>query len=82
MEGLSTVFLKDILIESKDGEWGKEHFDPDYIKMFVIRGTDFSSVRYGNIDKVPCRYIRKNIAIRKKLQCDDILIETAGGTKD
>ncbi|MBD2207559.1 restriction endonuclease subunit S [Calothrix sp. FACHB-1219] len=50
--------------------------------MAVIRGTDFESVREGKITALPIRYIPKRIAERKTLQINDILLETAGGSKD
>ncbi|WP_232844096.1 restriction endonuclease subunit S [Allopontixanthobacter sediminis] len=50
--------------------------------MQVIRGTDFERVRYGDLSTLPIRYIREDIAGRKALQLNDLLIETAGGTKD
>ncbi|MAW86144.1 MAG: restriction endonuclease subunit S [Phyllobacteriaceae bacterium] len=50
--------------------------------MGVIRGTDFDRVRQGDLSSVPVRYIPEKAAHRKVLQSGDILIETAGGTKD
>jgi len=50
--------------------------------MQVIRGTDFERVRFGDLSTLPIRYIRKEIAERKTLKAGDVLIETAGGTKD
>jgi type I restriction enzyme S subunit len=50
--------------------------------MLVIRGTDFADVRVGDISSVPLRHIPRRIADRKALAADDLLIETAGGTKD
>lgn len=50
--------------------------------MAVIRGTDFADVRFNNFSSVPTRYIPASVAARKKLQPGDILLETAGGTKD
>ncbi len=79
----STAFvLKALIQESKDGEWGKGEPSFDSVKMAVIRGTDFEAVRNGNIDALPIRYIPKRIADRKTLQANDILLETAGGSKD
>jgi type I restriction enzyme, S subunit len=74
--------LADLLELTKDGEWGKGDPSPDLEPMLVIRGTDFANVRYSNITSVPMRYIPRAIAERKALQPGDILIETAGGTKD
>ncbi|KAA0255515.1 MAG: restriction endonuclease subunit S [Acidobacteria bacterium] len=50
--------------------------------MLVIRGTDFETVRLGDLGGVPIRFIPARIAQRKTLQPLDLLIETAGGSKD
>ncbi|MDZ8031858.1 restriction endonuclease subunit S [Nostoc sp. DedSLP04] len=76
------LLLKDLLVLTKDGEWGKSEPTSDSIEMYIIRGTDFAAVRYGNLSNVPIRYISEKIAERKSLQPNDILIETAGGTKE
>jgi type I restriction enzyme, S subunit len=74
--------LKSLIVESKDGEWGKgEPFDQS-VEMAVIRGTDFSAVRVGEIGSLPVRFMPEHIAARKTLKPLDILIETAGGSKD
>jgi type I restriction enzyme, S subunit len=74
--------LKAITAVTKDGEWGKgEPFD-SCVQMAVIRGTDFEDARSGLIDRIPSRYIPAHIAARKQLQPFDVLIETAGGSKD
>ncbi len=78
----SKAILKDLLVESKDGEWGKAELISNHQKMLVIRGTDFSTVRFGSLKGVPTRFIPDHIAKRKCLHPADILIETAGGTKD
>jgi type I restriction enzyme, S subunit len=74
--------LADLLELTKDGEWGEHGPSPDLEPMLVIRGTDFADVRYSSVSSVPLRYIPRTIAERKALQPEDILIETAGGTKD
>jgi type I restriction enzyme S subunit len=76
------ALLKDLLIFTKDGEWGKGEPEEGLVEMSVIRGTDFESVRFGDPSNVPVRYIPEHIAVRKSLQPSDILLETAGGTKD
>ncbi|MEY9532866.1 restriction endonuclease subunit S [Sinorhizobium fredii] len=74
--------LQDLLEFTRDGEWGKGEPADNLVKMAVIRGTDFAAVRVGNISSVPIRYIPKKIADRKMLCPGDVLLETAGGTKD
>lgn len=82
MEEYSVPTLSSIILESKDGEWGKEEPFENSTEMIVIRGTDFDKIQLGCIDEIPRRYIKSNIALRKSLKPNDILIETAGGTKD
>jgi type I restriction enzyme S subunit len=74
--------LREILLDSRDGEWGKGELATGRVKMRVIRGTDFPDVRQGNFQRVPVRYLEQKHADRKRLRQDDILIETAGGTAD
>jgi type I restriction enzyme, S subunit len=75
------VVLKSLIQESKDGEWGKgEPFDHS-VEMAVIRGTDFDEVRAGVLANLPIRYIPRHIAARKVLKPNDIVFETAGGSK-
>jgi len=75
-----TVVLKSLILESKDGEWGKSKPFEKSKGMLVIRGTDFLDVRVGKLENLPFRYIPSHIAYRKYLQPNDILIETAGGS--
>jgi type I restriction enzyme, S subunit len=79
---MTACVLKDLIEVSKDGEWGQGEGFNDSIEMLAIRGTDFGSVRFGNLDSVPRRHVAKRIAERKTLQPWDLLIEAAGGTKE
>lgn len=79
---MSAPFLASILEFTRDGEWGKGEPGPGLVEMGVIRGTDFAKVRRGDLSTVPIRYIPEKAAMRKMLQPNDILLETAGGTKD
>ncbi|HVP95652.1 restriction endonuclease subunit S [Methanoregula sp.] len=74
--------LKPLILESKDGEWGKEEPFGDSVEMMVIRGTDFEEVKIGSLNDVPHRFIPNIIAQRKKIRPYDIIIETAGGAKN
>lgn len=78
----SIVVLKDLLSETKDGEWGKDQPFEGSMEMAVVRGTDFPSVRLGDLSTAPSRHIARKAGSRKTLQVGDILIETAGGSKD
>ena len=80
--GGDTATLRSLLTYTRDGEWGAGYPKDGYTKMRVIRGTDFERVRQGDLTTVPTRYIRTEIAARKTLRPWDILIETAGGSRD
>jgi type I restriction enzyme S subunit len=75
------VLLRKLLVETKDGEWGKEEPFDDSVEMAVIRGTDFDTAKESRLSGVPVRHIPSKAASRKGLQPFDILIETAGGSK-
>lgn len=77
-----SVVLKDLLLDSKDGEWGRGEPFEGSIAMLAIRGTDFDDVRLGALHSVPRRHISSRIAARKTLRPLDIVFETAGGSKD
>jgi type I restriction enzyme S subunit len=72
--------LRDLLITTKDGDWGKETPAEGLVPYRVIRGTDFPSVRLGDTSSVPVRYLTDSTVHRRTLAADDILLETAGGS--
>ena len=74
--------LREILAYTRDGEWGAGDINANLIPMRVIRGTDFEAVSRGSLANVPTRYIRPDVSARKTLKPWDILIETAGGSKN
>jgi type I restriction enzyme S subunit len=76
------VTLSQILAFTRDGEWGNGEPTYGFSPALVVRGTDFESVRRGDLSSLPLRYIRSDILGRKSVQAGDTLIETAGGTKD
>lgn len=76
------VCLRDLLVTTKDGDWGKADPIPGHTAYRVIRGTDFARARVGDLSSVPLRYLSDTTVWRRTLQPDDILIETAGGTSD
>ncbi len=80
MPDMKKSFLRDLLIASKDGDWGPE--GPPGVPTRIIRGTDFPNVRLGRVSDVPLRYLPEDSLNRRILQPGDILIETAGGSKD
>jgi len=75
------ALLRSLLVETKDGEWGKDVPSKGSTEMVVVRGTDFDAARQGLLAGMPVRHIADKAATRKTLQPFDILIETAGGSK-
>ncbi len=73
--------LRDLLSFTRDGEWGKGEPTENHGPALVIRGTDFETVRHGDLSSLPIRYIRCDVLDRKHLQPSDVLLETAGGSK-
>jgi type I restriction enzyme S subunit len=77
-----TVYLRDLLAFTRDGEWGPEAPVDGCVPYRVIRGGDFPEVRRGNISSVPTCYLNSSKAAAKRVQPFDIIIETAGGNRD
>jgi type I restriction enzyme, S subunit len=76
------VLLSEMLITTKDGDWGEEHPREGFIPYYVIRGADFPNVRVGNASTVPKRFLDSSTVVRRTLQPNDLIIETAGGNHD
>lgn len=77
-----TSLLRDLLVTTKDGDWGQETPQPGHIPYHVIRGGDFPEVRIGDVSNVPLRYLDATATEKRTLIEDDIIIETAGGNRD
>ena len=73
------VFFSDLLVETRDGEWGEGQESPGHVLCDVIRGTDFSGLHSPQI-QLPQRWIPEHLVNRKALMAGDIVLETAGGT--
>ncbi|ORV33917.1 restriction endonuclease subunit S [Mycobacterium conspicuum] len=68
--------------ETKDGDWGVDMPEEGHTRHYVIRGADFPSVRLGKLQSIPSRFLPDKTVWRRVLQANDILLETAGGTRD
>lgn len=73
------ILFSELLLETKDGEWGEGQEAPGHVLCDVIRGTDFADLNSPGIE-LPKRWIPEHLVERKALQANDILLETAGGT--
>jgi type I restriction enzyme S subunit len=77
-----SAHLADLLLDTKDGDWGTANPTEEHSDHYVIRGADFPEVRRQIITSVPYRYLPDRSVWRRVLQANDILLETAGGTRD
>ena len=64
---MGEFYLAELLENTKDGEWGQSTASHETEPMLVVRGTDFTDVRVGDISSVPVRHIPRRIAIEKLL---------------
>lgn len=80
--GRYSVKLSSILVASKDGDWGAGEPRVGLKAYRVIRGADFPSARLNKVDDIPTRYLDPRTASRRTLEPGDIIIETAGGSRD
>lgn len=75
--------LSELLEDEISGDWGEE-FPPeggDYLRVAVIRGTDFPQVRRLRFASVPRRFIKRTSFEKRQPRNGDLLIEISGGGK-
>jgi type I restriction enzyme S subunit len=73
------VPFEDLLLETKDGEWGDASSGIGLREVLIIRGTDFEDLNNPSAE-FPRRWVKDHLIERKQLQAGDIILETAGGT--
>jgi len=79
--GWENKSIGDLLESSIGGDWGKEQIDGKHTELVaIIRGTDFSSLKNGNISSIPNRYVDKKKLDKRLLHEGDILLEVSGGS--
>ncbi|MDT7518994.1 restriction endonuclease subunit S [Rhodoferax sp. TBRC 17660] len=79
MTARDKVPFGDLLLDSKDGEWGEGAPGVGLVAADMIRGTDFAELN-SPAKVLPRRYVNEKHAMRKRLQVGDIVFEMAGGT--
>lgn len=77
-EWTKTPFTQ-LLVDSKDGEWGDGEVTVGSRESLIIRGTDFADLN-NPAAQFPRRWIKNHIVDRKRLYPGDLILETAGGT--
>jgi len=73
------VNFADLLIDSRDGEWGEGSAGIGLQEVELIRGTDFAEL-YRPDKTLPVRWVKDHLVERKQLATGDIVFEMAGGT--
>ena len=80
-EGWERKPLSELLVFHIGGGWGQDSYDSrESEPAYVIRGTDFSSVQYGNFDRIGLRYHKESSLKYRNLSPGDILLEISGGS--
>ncbi len=73
--------IRDIVLSTIGGDWGKEQKIDNYIsEVYCIRGADINDIIKGNKGKMPTRFILEKNYNSKKLGANDIVIEISGGS--
>ena len=81
-EGWERKKLGELVTKSIGGGWGKESPQEKYDKEgFVIRGTDISKLRFGNLDDIPFRYHTESNLKERTLSDGDLIFEVSGGSE-
>lgn len=80
MNSVNSLPLRDLLVETKDGDWGQSNPAEGLVPYHVIRATDFAAASLGDVRSVPLRFLPSHTVQRRTLQLNDVLIETAGGS--
>lgn len=79
MSARNKVPFGNLLLDSKDGEWGEGAPGVGLLASDMIRGTDFAELNISS-KVLPRRYVIERHVARKKLQVGDSVFEMAGGT--
>jgi type I restriction enzyme S subunit len=65
------------------GDWGTdEETEKNTNKVAIVRGTDIPSIKNGNFETAPLRFVQTNKLEKRELQDGDIIIEVSGGSRD
>lgn len=80
-ENWQRVPFGELLKNSIGGDWGTDTPDEvNIIPVYIIRGTDFPTIKAGGIGKVPLRYTSMKKLSSRQLVEGDIIVEVSGGS--
>ena len=74
------VPLRNLVTHYIGGGWGSEEPKKGFDEVLVIRGTDFSDVRLGDVSPCPVRYEKRSKIAQRSARVGDLLIESSGGS--
>lgn len=81
MEEWKEYKLRDLFLEIKSGDWGKDSPQYEYVESVAcLRGADIPSTNKQQISKAPTRYISARNFAAKSLKIGDLVIEISGGS--
>lgn len=78
---IETLPLKELVAFSLGGDWGKspdEKLD-DYVKVKVVRGTEFGNWWKNKASTAALRQIKKSSLEKRQLKKGDLIVEVSGG---
>lgn len=73
--------LRDLFVETKTGDWGKDSPEGNYIEeVTCLRGADIPATNLQETYKAPTRFITKKNFDERKLVLGDLMVEMSGGS--
>lgn len=81
--GWTEATLEEIVVHHLGGDWGEEprvaDKDGDFVKVRVIRGTEFRSWKRSRAANAELRAIKKDSLEKRRLAAGDLVVEISGG---
>jgi type I restriction enzyme, S subunit len=82
-EGWTEATLEEIVLHALGGEWGEEpevaDGDGEYVRVRVIRGTEFRTWKRSRAARAELRAIKKTSLEKRQLTAGDLVLEISGG---
>ncbi|MFO0911495.1 MAG: restriction endonuclease subunit S [Pirellulales bacterium] len=80
-KGWTSAALGDLVAFMLGGDWGTEAAEasPDYVKVRVVRGTDFRHWQESRAATAAERAVKKSSLEKRSLKPGDIVVEVSGG---
>lgn len=82
-EGWTEATLEEIVVHHLGGDWGEDpelaDKDRDFVRVRVIRGTEFRSWKRNRAAHAELRAIKKDSLEKRRLAAGDLVVEISGG---